>query len=252
MRSGQTPRSSTPISGVKVLIEAIDLRIRYGMIEAVKGISFKVDARVITALIGSNGAGKTTILRCLSGLIRPYSGEIRFEGRRIDAMTPPQIVKAGISHCPEGRRIFPRMSVIENLNLGAYLQKDAKAVAQIRGDLLEKFPILGKRRNQAAGTLSGGEQQMLAIGRALMSRPKLLLLDEPSLGLSPLLVGEIARIIASINEQGVGIILVEQNANMALDLGNVAFVLETGSIVHEGPAKAIKENDLVKRAYLGG
>ena len=234
------------------MIELTNVKIRYGIVEAIKGISLRIDTGIIATLIGSNGAGKTTILRGISGLTPPHCGEIRFFDHRIDNLETPEIIKLGVAHCPEGRRIFPRMTVIENLNLGAYLQNDKKAIAQVREDILQRFAILRERKNQLAGTLSGGEQQMLAIGRTLMSRPKLLLLDEPSLGLSPLLVDEIAKIIVSINQRKVGIILVEQNANMALDLANIAFVLETGRIVLEGPADELKENDLVKRAYLGG
>lgn len=234
------------------MIEILDLKIRYGLVEAVKGISLKIEAGIIATLIGSNGAGKTTILRCISGLTPAYSGEIHFFQQRIDKLTPPQIIKLGIAHCPEGRRVFPRMKVIENLNLGAYLQNDKKVTARIREEIMERFPILRERIHQMAGTLSGGEQQMLAIGRTLMSRPKVLLLDEPSLGLAPILVREIVRIITSINEQGVGIILVEQNAEMALELANIGFVLETGRLVIEGPTDKLRENELVRRAYLGG
>ncbi len=234
------------------MIELLNVKIRYGIVEAVKGISFKVDAGKIATLIGSNGAGKSTTLRGISGLTPPYHGEILFLDNRIEKLPTPEIIKLGIAHCPEGRRIFPRMTVIGNLNLGAYLQNEKKAVAEVRENILERFPILRERKGQLAGTLSGGEQQMLAIGRTLMSRPKLLLLDEPSLGLSPLLVSEIGRIITSINAQGVAIILVEQNANMALELANTGFVLETGRIVLEGPANELKENEHVRRAYLGG
>lgn len=234
------------------MIELLNVKIRYGMVEAIKGISFKVGAGEIATLIGSNGAGKSTTLRGISGLTPPYHGDICFLDQRIEKLPTPEIIKLGIAHCPEGRRIFPRMTVIGNLNLGAYLQNDKKAVAEVRENILERFPILRERKGQLAGTLSGGEQQMLAIGRTLMSRPKLLLLDEPSLGLSPLLVSEIGRIITSINAQGVAIILVEQNANMALELANTGFVLETGRIVLEGPANELKENEHVRRAYLGG
>jgi branched-chain amino acid transport system ATP-binding protein len=234
------------------VIELLNVKIRYGVVEAIKGISLKVGAGEIATLIGSNGAGKSTTLRGISGLTPPYHGEIRFLDQRIEKLPTPDIIKLGIAHCPEGRRIFPRMTVIGNLNLGAYLQNDKKAIAEVRENILERFPILRDRKRQLAGTLSGGEQQMLAIGRTLMSRPKLLLLDEPSLGLSPLLVSEIARIITSINTQGVAIILVEQNANMALELANTGFVLETGRIVLEGPANELKENEHVRRAYLGG
>jgi len=233
------------------LIELSNLRIRYGSVEAVKGISMKIEEGVIATLIGSNGAGKTTVLRGISGLTPPCAGEIRFLGRRIDQLGTQDIVKMGIAHCPEGRRVFPRMTVMENLNLGAYMVKEKQEIARIRENILEWFPILNERRMQLAGTLSGGEQQMLAIGRTLMSNPKLILMDEPSLGLSPLMVEEIAKIIESINKRDIGIILVEQNANLALDLASVAFVMATGSIVLHGTASDLKENDLVKRAYLG-
>lgn len=233
------------------MIELSNLRIRYGSVEAVKGISMKIEEGVIATLIGSNGAGKTTVLRGISGLTPPCAGEIRFLGRRIDQLGTQDIVKMGIAHCPEGRRVFPRMTVMENLNLGAYMVKEKQEIARIRENILEWFPILNERRMQLAGTLSGGEQQMLAIGRTLMSNPKLILMDEPSLGLSPLMVEEIAKIIESINKRDIGIILVEQNANLALDLASVAFVMATGSIVLHGTASDLKENDLVKRAYLG-
>jgi branched-chain amino acid transport system ATP-binding protein len=234
------------------LIELTDVKICYGPVEAVKGISMKVDSGVTAALIGSNGAGKSTILRAISGLTPPSSGEIYFNGERIDKLKTQQIVGLGIAHCPEGRRVFPRMTVMENLNMGAYHLRNKKKAARIREDILEWFPILRNRSSQDAGTLSGGEQQMLAIGRTLMSNPKLILLDEPSLGLSPLMVQEIAKIIETIKQRNIGIILVEQNANMALDLSSVAFVLSTGRIVLSGAAKDLKNDEKVKRAYLGG
>lgn len=234
------------------MIELTDVKICYGPVEAVKGISMKVDSGVTAALIGSNGAGKSTILRAISGLTPPSSGEIYFNGERIDKLKTQQIVGLGIAHCPEGRRVFPRMTVMENLNMGAYHLRNKKKAARIREDILEWFPILRNRSSQDAGTLSGGEQQMLAIGRTLMSNPKLILLDEPSLGLSPLMVQEIAKIIETIKQRNIGIILVKQNANMALDLSSVAFVLSTGRIVLSGAAKDLKNDEKVKRAYLGG
>lgn len=234
------------------MIELTDVKICYGPVEAVKGISMKVDSGVTAALIGSNGAGKSTVLRAISGLTPPSSGEIYFNGERIDRLKTQQIVGLGIAHCPEGRRVFPRMTVMENLNMGAYHLRDKKKAARIRKDILEWFPILKNRSSQDAGTLSGGEQQMLAIGRTLMSDPKLILLDEPSLGLSPLMVQEIAKIIESIKQRNIGIILVEQNANMALDLSSVAFVLATGTIVLSGAAQGLKNDEQVKHAYLGG
>lgn len=234
------------------MIEFSNVKIRYGAVEAVKGISMKIETGTIATLIGANGAGKSTVLRSISGLTPPFSGEISFMGQRIDKLKTPDIVKLGIGHCPEGRHVFPRMTVMENLNLGAFHMKDKKEVTRIREDILEWFPILKDRTAQMAGTMSGGEQQMLAIGRTLMSNPKLVLLDEPSLGLSPLMVEEIAKIIESINKRNIGVILVEQNANLALDLASVAFVLATGKIVLEGSAKDLKDNEEVQRAYLGG
>jgi len=233
-------------------IELENVKIRYGLVVAVKGVSLEVKSGTVATLIGSNGAGKSSVLRGISGLTPVSDGEIRFMGERIDNLKTTKIVRLGIAHCPEGRRVFPRMTVLQNLNLGAYLQSDAKRISETRESVLERFPILKKRSKQRAGTLSGGEQQMLAIGRALMANPKLLLLDEPSLGLSPLLVNQIAEIIKLINEQGVGIILVEQNASMALELADWSFVLETGKIVLDGPGSELKDNDMVKEAYLGG
>jgi len=205
----------------------------------------------IVALIGNNGAGKSTLLNTISGLVRPASGTIEFLGRRIDSLPSDQIVKLGISQAPEGRRVFPRSTVLENLEMGAYTRKDARAVRRDIEAMLERFPILGQRRNQLAGTLSGGEQQMLTIARALMSRPKLMMLDEPSLGLMPTLVKEIFQIIQEIHADGTTILLVEQNARKALAIANRAYVLETGEIVLEGPAEQLRNMDQVRKAYLG-
>ena len=229
-----------------------NLRVFYERVEALKGISIDVESGAIAALIGANGAGKSTTLRAISGLVGVSSGEIYFQGKKIDGLSPQEIVRAGIAHVPEGRRVFPYMSVKENLMLGAFRRKDKEG---IRGDLegvFEHFPILRERRSQSAGSLSGGEQQMLAIGRAMMSKPQLLLLDEPSLGLAPLMVKEVGRIIVDINQRKVGIILVEQNAQMALRLAKKGYVLETGSIALQGEASELIDNEQVRKAYLGG
>lgn len=229
-----------------------DIRVEYDGAEAIKGVSLEIDQGKIVTLIGANGAGKSTILRAISGLKRPRAGEIWFEGKRIDMLSPPAIVKLGISHAPEGRRLFPFMTVLQNLKLGAFLRDNKEDIAKDLEDIFAHFPILKDRRNQQAGTLSGGEQQMLAIGRALMARPKLLMLDEPSLGLAPMLVEEIAQIISVINQSGMGIVLVEQNAQIALRLAHRAYVIETGRIALQGDAKDLLDNEHVKKAYLGG
>jgi len=229
-----------------------NLRVFYGTVSVLKGISLQVEAGSIVTLIGANGAGKSTTLRAVSGLVGIAGGEIFFEGKNIQGFSPQEVVRSGIAHVPEGRRIFPYMSVKENLMMGAFRRKDKK---EIQGDLekvFTHFPILRSRQNQRGGSLSGGEQQMLAIGRALMSRPRLLLLDEPSMGLAPLMVKEVSRIIVEINQQKVGIIIVEQNAQMALRLAHFGYVLETGSIALEGRASELRHNDHVKKAYLGG
>jgi branched-chain amino acid transport system ATP-binding protein len=229
-----------------------NLRVFYGRVEALKGISLEVDQGAIVTLIGANGAGKSTALRTISGLVRPASGEIVFRGKRIDGLSPQDVVRGGIAHVPEGRRVFPFMTVRENLNMGAFRRKEKEEIKKNLEGVFEHFSILRERRNQRAGSLSGGEQQMLAIGRALMSHPTLLLLDEPSLGLAPLMVREVGRIIGEINQRQVGIILVEQNAHMALRIARNGYVLETGSIALQGPASALIDNDHVKKAYLGG
>ena len=223
----------------------------YGAIRALQGISLEINAGEIVTLIGANGAGKSTTLRAISGLVSTAQGRILFEGKDITALTTDKIVQRGIGHSPEGRRIFANMSVRENLELGAYTRKDHAAVHADLDKMLTLFPRLKERIGQNAGTLSGGEQQMLAMGRALMARPKLLLLDEPSLGLAPFLVRDIFHIIRDINAQGTTVLLVEQNAHMALGIAHRGYVLETGNIVLAGEAKAILANDDIKKAYLG-
>jgi branched-chain amino acid transport system ATP-binding protein len=232
------------------LLEVHDLRVAYGQIEAVRGISFGVEAGQVVALIGSNGAGKTTTLRTLSGLLRPAGGEVRLDGERIDRLRAHEIVGRGVAHAPEGRRLFPRMTVRENLDLGAYRRRDTEIDADV-ATVFDLFPILAERRAQAAGTLSGGEQQMLAIGRALMSRPRLLMLDEPSMGLSPIMMRHIFDTLARLKAEGTTILLVEQNASAALQLADRGHVLETGRIVLSGSAAELREDDGVRKAYLG-
>ena len=232
------------------LLEVRDLRVAYGQIEAVRGISFDVDAGQVVALIGSNGAGKTTTLRTLSGLQRPKAGEIRLDGDRIDRLPAHEIVARGVAHAPEGRRLFGRMTVRENLDLGAYRRQDGEVEADV-AMVYDLFPILAERRSQAAGTLSGGEQQMLAIGRALMSRPRLLMLDEPSMGLSPLVMRTSFATLAELEERGTTLLLVEQNAQAALALADHGHVLETGRIVLSGTAADLLRDEGVRKAYLG-
>lgn len=227
------------------------LSVSYGAIRALSDVSFHVDEGEIVALIGANGAGKSTTLRAISGLVDKEKGTIIFQGQPIHHLPPHQIVSLGISHVPEGRRVFPLMTVAENLEMGAYTRKDKKGKKRDLEMVYAKFPRLKERQNQLAGTLSGGEQQMLAIGRALLSRPKLLLLDEPSMGLAPMLVQHIFETIREINEAGTTILLVEQNARMALSLADRAYVLETGRMVLSGPAKELAENPQVKKIYLG-
>jgi len=235
-----------------MLLEIKDLRVHYGSAEALRGISLSVDEGAIVALIGANGAGKTTTLRTISGLKVPTSGEIWFQGRRIDGMPAHHIVKLGIAHIPEGRIVFAPMTVLDNLRMGTYLRKDRQQIAKDLDIMYEHFPVLKERRGQQAGSLSGGEQQMLAIARALMAGPKLLLMDEPSMGLSPILVEAVGNIISDINKSGISIILVEQNARMALSLANMPYVLEVGSITLGGDAKELSNDERVKKAYLGG
>ncbi len=234
-----------------MLLELRDLVVRYGGAEVLKGISLGVGREEIVTLIGSNGAGKTTTLRIVSGLKTAVSGEIWFEGSRIDRLSPQEIVKKGIGHAPQGRALFPYMSVLENLKLGSFLRKDKDVVNKDLEAIFENFPKLKERRQQQARTLSGGEQQMLTIARALMAKPKLLLLDEPSLGLSPLMVREIGRVVVNINRNGTSVLLVEQNAQLALKLAHRGYVLETGSVVLQGKTVDLLQGEIVKRAYLG-
>jgi branched-chain amino acid transport system ATP-binding protein len=235
-----------------MLLGVKELRVHYGKAEALKGISMEVTEGMIVALLGANGAGKTTTLRCISGLKVPTSGEICFKGNRIDGMSPQDIAKLGIIHVSEGKRLFGTMTVLENLELGAYLHRGKSEVARRLENVYEHFPILKDRCSQLAETLSGGEQQMLAMGRALMGSPRLLLMDEPSLGLSPLFVQEVSRIIQDINRSGVAIILVEQNARMALKLAQRAYILEVGNVSLQGDAESLRNDKRVKEAYLGG
>ena len=234
------------------MLEIKDIHVYYGAIHAIKGVSLTVRQGEIVTLIGSNGAGKSTTLRTISGLLKPKEGDILFEGESIAGRPAQTIVKAGISQVPEGRRIFANMTVLENLELGAYTRDDADGIEADMNMVFERFPRLLERKEQAAGTLSGGEQQMLAMGRALMSRPRLLLLDEPSMGLAPLLIREIFNIIVDINKTGTTVLLVEQNANMALSIAHRAYVLETGRIALSGGAKELAASEEVRKAYLGG
>ena len=233
------------------MLEIKDLQVYYGVIQAIKGISFTVNEGEIIALIGANGAGKTTILHTISGLIPAKTGSVKFMDKELTKTAPHKIVQMGMAHVPEGRRIFQELSVYENLKLGAYTRKDKAEIEQSLQTVYGRFPRLEERKKQVAGTLSGGEQQMLAMGRALMSRPKIILMDEPAMGRSPLLVSEIFDIIKSINESGTTVLLVEQNAKKALSIADRAYVLETGNIVLEGGAKELMNDDSIKKAYLG-
>jgi branched-chain amino acid transport system ATP-binding protein len=235
-----------------MLLEVKDLAVNYGTAQALKGVSLTVGEGEVVALIGANGAGKTTLLRTLSGLKSVRSGQVTFQGQRIDGVPAYDIVKRGVAHIPEGRIVFGPMSVYDNLKMGAYLRKDQKAVAKDIERMYSLFPILKERRKQLSESLSGGEQQMLAVARALMAAPKLLLMDEPSMGLSPIMVENIGHIVEDIHETGIGILLVEQNASMALALADRAYVLEVGNIVLEGPASMVAGNERVRTAYLGG
>ena len=234
------------------MLKVNDLTVRYGMIEAIKGISFEVHDGQIVTLIGANGAGKTTTMHTISGLIQPYSGSIWLDDIELSKLPPHKIVKHGVAQCPERRRVFASQTVEENLLLGAYTRKDKAAIREDLENVYSLFPRLLERKQQLAGTLSGGEQQMLAMGRALMAKPKIMLLDEPSMGLSPLLVKEIFYIIKDINRQGVTVLLVEQNAKMALGIANRAYVLESGKISLSGTGEELLNSDSVKKAYLGG
>ncbi|MGW6914119.1 ABC transporter ATP-binding protein [Kitasatospora sp. NPDC054939] len=233
------------------LLEVEDLRVAYGKIEAVKGISFTVNQGEVTTLIGTNGAGKTTTLRTLSGLLKPTAGKITFDGQPLNTVPAHKIVSLGLAHSPEGRHIFPRMTIEENLLLGAFLRSDTAGIAADVERAYTLFPILGERRKQAAGTLSGGEQQMLAMGRALMSQPKLLMLDEPSMGLSPLMMQKIMATIIELKASGTTILLVEQNAQAALSLSDQGYVMETGRIVLKGTGPDLLHDESVRKAYLG-
>lgn len=234
------------------LLEVKDINVYYGVIQALKGISLEVNEGEIVALIGANGAGKSTTMQSIMGLIHPKSGEIYYNGERIDKISTHQIVKMGMTEVPEGRHIFQELTVMENIMLGAYTVKDREEKKKDLDNVFRLFPRLLERKNQVAGTLSGGEQQMLAISRALMSKPKLLLLDEPSMGLSPILVDEVFDVIKEIHKQGTTILLVEQNAEKALRIADKAYVLETGKITLSGSGKELRNNDLVIKAYLGG
>ena len=233
------------------MLEIKDLEVYYGMIQAIKGISFEVNQGEVIALIGANGAGKTTILHTISGLIAPKKGSITFEGQEITKIPAHKIVENGLAQVPEGRRVFPSLSVLQNLKLGAYTRKDKKEIDDTLKMIYERFPRLEERKNQPAGTLSGGEQQMLAMGRALMSKPRIILMDEPSMGLSPIFVNEIFDIIKQVSASGTTVLLVEQNAKKALSIADRGYVLETGKIVKEGKASDLLNDEAVKKAYLG-
>ena len=233
------------------MLEVKDLEVYYGVIQSIKGISFEVNKGEVIALIGANGAGKTTTLHTITGLISPKKGHVIFEGKDITKVPAHKIVSMGMAHVPEGRRVFAELSVYENLRMGAYTRKDKSEIEESLANVYKRFPRLEERKNQMAGTLSGGEQQMLAMGRALMSKPKIILMDEPSMGLSPILVNEIFDIIRAVSESGTTVLLVEQNAKKALAIADRAYVLETGKIVLEGNAKDLLEDDSIKKAYLG-
>lgn len=233
------------------MLEIKNLEVYYGMIQAIKGISLEVNQGEVIALIGANGAGKTTTLHTITGLIAPKSGSVMFEGVEITKIPAHRIVSMGMAHVPEGRRVFANLTVYQNLKMGAYTRKNSKEVEETLSMVYKRFPRLEERRNQIAGTLSGGEQQMLAMGRALMSRPKIILMDEPSMGLSPIFVNEIFDIVREISAGGTTVLLVEQNAKKALSIADRAYVLETGNIVLEGKAEDLLNNDSVKKAYLG-
>ena len=233
------------------MLELKDVVVHYGKIQALKGVNMTINTGEIVTLIGANGAGKTSTLHAISGLIKPTAGEILFEGKNIAGCAAGDIVRAGISHSPEGRQVFPRMTVMENLELGGFSRKDKSGFDKEHQRIFEYFPILAERRSQMAGTLSGGEQQMLAIGRALMAKPRLLMLDEPSLGLAPLLVSTIFDIIRAIHAEGVTVLLIEQNAYQALQIADRGYVLETGKVVLTGPAETLLSDDHIRKAYLG-
>ncbi|MBR5583033.1 MAG: ABC transporter ATP-binding protein [Lachnospiraceae bacterium] len=233
------------------MLEVKDLQVSYGMIQAIKGISFEVNQGEVIALIGANGAGKTTILHTVTGLLAPKAGSIMFEGQDITKVPAHKIVSMGMAHVPEGRRVFAQLSVYDNLKMGAYTRTDKNEIEESLEMVYKRFPRLEERKNQMAGTLSGGEQQMLAMGRALMSKPKIILMDEPSMGLSPIFVNEIFNIIQDVSASGTTVLLVEQNAKKALSIADRAYVLETGNIALEGDAKVLMNDDSIKKAYLG-
>lgn len=235
-----------------MMLKINDLSVHYGVIQAVRGISLEVNEGEIVTLIGANGAGKTTTLRTISGLVKPSSGIIEFEGMPIQKVSPQKIVTYGLSQVPEGRHVFPGLTVQENLEMGAFLRKDNEEIKKSFSEIYERFPILKERKNQDASTLSGGEQQMLAMGRALMSKPRLLLLDEPSMGLAPIFIKEIFNIIQEIQQQGTTVLLIEQNAKMALSIADRGYVIETGKIVLQGTGAQLLASEEVKKAYLGG
>lgn len=233
------------------MLEIKDIEVFYGVIQAIKGISFEVNEGEVIALIGANGAGKTTTLQTITGLLQPKKGSIIFEGKDIAKVSAHKIVSLGMAHVPEGRRVFAELTVYENLKMGAYTRKDKAEIQETLQMVYQRFPRLEERKNQLAGTLSGGEQQMLAMGRALMSHPKIIVMDEPSMGLSPIFVNEIFNIIQEVSKSGTTVLLVEQNAKKALSIADRAYVLETGKIVLEGEAKELLNNDSIKKAYLG-
>ena len=233
------------------MLEIHDLQVYYGLIQAIKGVSFHVEEGEVIALIGANGAGKTTILHTITGLLSPKAGSVIFEGKDITKIPGHKIVSMGMAHVPEGRRVFANLSVYQNLKMGAYTRKDKQEIEETLKMVYKRFPRLEERKNQMAGTLSGGEQQMLAMGRALMSKPKIILMDEPSMGLSPIYVNEIFDIIQEVSKSGTTVLLVEQNAKKALSIADRAYVLETGNIVLEGKAADLLEDDTIKKAYLG-
>lgn len=233
------------------MLSVNNLQVHYGMIQAIKDVSFEVNEGEVIALIGANGAGKTTILHTVSGLLQPTKGSVIFEGQDITKVPAHKIVSLGMAHVPEGRRVFAQLTVLENLKLGAYTRKDKNEMEETLKMIYKRFPRLEERKNQVAGTLSGGEQQMLAMGRALMSHPKIILMDEPSMGLSPIFVEEVFKIIRDISAEGVTVLLVEQNAKKALNIADRAYVLETGNIILQGDAKKLMNDESVKKAYLG-
>jgi branched-chain amino acid transport system ATP-binding protein len=234
------------------MLSVKEISASYGHVQALSGVSLEVPEKETVTLIGSNGAGKSTLLKVISGLLKPSRGSIEFGGERIEGLPPDRIVALGIAHCPEGRRLFPELTVFENLEMGAYLSNSKKFVQDRIEQLFESFPILRERRNQLAGTLSGGEQQQVAIARALALNPKMVLFDEPSLGLAPILVDQVEKILLTLKEQKITILLVEQNANMAMDVADYAYLMETGGIIHKGPSAELRQDEKVAKAYLGG